>query len=103
LTSDQDSLHAVVLRLAPKAEAMIPAGLGHRVHAAFLKMIEQVDTALAEELHASGRRLGRNAVLSGLSHRLIDGIMLPVGMRFGVEKLTETEWKYGTTRGGCRG
>ena len=56
MTSEQDGLHAVVLRLVPKAEAAIPAGLGHRVHAAFLQMIEQVDTALAEELHASGRR-----------------------------------------------
>jgi len=48
------SLHAVVLRLLPKASIAIPIGLGHQVHAAFFAMIGEVDPDLAEELHAAG-------------------------------------------------
>ena len=48
------TLHAVVLRLLPKASITIPIGLGHQVHAAFLAMISEVDPNLAEELHAAG-------------------------------------------------
>lgn len=33
--------------------------------------------------------LVRNAVLSGRFYRLADGVMLPAGMRFGIEKLNE--------------
>ena len=47
------TLHAVVLKLLPKASITIPIGLGHQVHAAFLALISEVDPDLAEELHAA--------------------------------------------------
>ena len=41
--------------------------------------------------------LVRNAWLSGRFYRLADGAILPVGMRFGMERLPETIMKHGTT------
>lgn len=52
--SIKENLHAVVLRLLPKAPVTIPIGLGYQVHAAFLAMIGEVDSDLAEDLHTSG-------------------------------------------------
>ncbi|MGC9529163.1 MAG: CRISPR-associated endoribonuclease Cas6 [Candidatus Bipolaricaulaceae bacterium] len=71
--SNSDALHAVVLRLVSKTSAKIPAGLGHRVHAAFFQMIEQVDPPLAEKLHASGRRQRPFTVSPLMGARRTDG------------------------------
>lgn len=56
VVAEHNGLYAVVLELLPKTPATVPAALGHQVHAAFLKMIREVDTALATELHAPGQR-----------------------------------------------
>jgi CRISPR-associated endoribonuclease Cas6 len=46
-----NTLHALVLTITPVEEVEIRATMGHQVHAAFLKTIQQVDAALAEVLH----------------------------------------------------
>lgn len=56
MSTEQNRLHAIVLKLLPKTAATIPIGLGHQVHAAFLKTIQEVDAVLADELHAPGER-----------------------------------------------
>lgn len=56
MDTKQATLHAVVVRLLPKASIAIPIGLGHQVHAAFLAMISAVDPELAEKLHAGGEQ-----------------------------------------------
>lgn len=54
MMADQGGLHAVVLRLLPQSPVAIPMGLGRWIHAAFLSMMEEVDSKLAADLHRSG-------------------------------------------------
>ena len=44
-------LYSIVLTLTPTREATVRATMGHQVHAAFLRTVEESDAALAEVLH----------------------------------------------------
>jgi CRISPR-associated endoribonuclease Cas6 len=51
-TSDQNLLYSIVLLLTPIREAAIRKTVGHQVHAALLRAVQESDPALAEVLHA---------------------------------------------------
>jgi CRISPR-associated endoribonuclease Cas6 len=52
VVDNRAALYSLVLSLAPIREATASATAGHQVHAAFLKMMQEADAALAEALHA---------------------------------------------------
>jgi len=86
MNSDSGMLYSIVLKLVPTREATVRATMGHQAHAAFLLTVRESDPALAEVLHTPNMPV-RNAHLSGRFYRLKDGTLLPLGMRFGVERL----------------
>jgi len=49
--NSDDRLYSIVLKLVPTREATVRATMGHQVHAAFLRTVEESDPALAEVLH----------------------------------------------------
>ena len=51
MNASNDGLYSIVLKLTPTREATVRATMGHQVHAAFLRTVEESDPALAEVLH----------------------------------------------------
>lgn len=51
VTSSQDMLYSLVLKLIPTCEVEVGATVGHLAHAAFLKAVQESDAALSEALH----------------------------------------------------
>jgi CRISPR-associated endoribonuclease Cas6 len=50
-TETHNTLHSIVLVLAPTSQTTVHATMGHQAHAAFLRTVRQADAALAEVLH----------------------------------------------------
>lgn len=50
-THNPYTLYSVVLKLAPADECTVAATMGHQVHAAFLRTVEEADPELSTELH----------------------------------------------------
>ncbi|MGI8588299.1 MAG: CRISPR system precrRNA processing endoribonuclease RAMP protein Cas6 [Chloroflexia bacterium] len=44
-------LHSLILHLTARNDALIPRTMGHKVHAAFLDLVKQVDQTLSDRLH----------------------------------------------------
>ena len=53
-TTNENTLHSIVLTLVPTREATVRATMGHQAHGAFLRAVEESDDALAEVLHTPG-------------------------------------------------
>ncbi|MFQ5857418.1 MAG: hypothetical protein ACE5LU_17570, partial [Anaerolineae bacterium] len=49
--ANESPIYSIALHLRPEREGTIRATMGHQVHSAFLRTIEQADPALAEVLH----------------------------------------------------
>ena len=53
MNASDDRLYSIVLKLVPTRETTVRATMGHQVHAAFLRTVEESDPALAEVLHTA--------------------------------------------------